>query len=96
MRIIGCDLHARQQSLAMLDTQTGESDLKLIIANAARDVERHVKEVVFLESQIKTLTEGIRKSSDAELRVLANKVVLNLKQHARENELKNLKAATTK
>jgi hypothetical protein len=24
MRIIGCDLHARQQSLAMLDTQTGE------------------------------------------------------------------------
>ena len=24
MRIIGCDLHARQQSLAMLDTETGE------------------------------------------------------------------------
>jgi hypothetical protein len=24
MRIIGCDLHARQQSLAMLDTQSGE------------------------------------------------------------------------
>ena len=24
MRIIGCDLHARQQSLAMLDTTTGE------------------------------------------------------------------------
>ena len=24
MRIIGCDLHARQQTLAMLDTQTGE------------------------------------------------------------------------
>jgi hypothetical protein len=71
-----------------------ESDLKLIIANAARDAERHVKEVVFLESQIKTLIEGIRKSSDAELRVLANKVVLNLKQHARENEIKNLKAAT--
>jgi hypothetical protein len=71
-----------------------ESDLNLIIANSARDAERHVKEVVFLESQIKTLIEGIRKSSDAELRVLANKVVLNLKQHARENELKNLKAAT--
>jgi hypothetical protein len=73
-----------------------ESDLNLIIANAARDAERHVKEVVFLESQIKTLIEGIRKSTDAELRVLANKVVLNLKQHARENELKNLKAATAK
>ena len=24
MRIIGCDLHARQQSLAMLDTETRE------------------------------------------------------------------------
>ena len=24
MRIIGCDLHARQQTLAMLDTNTGE------------------------------------------------------------------------
>ena len=23
-QIIGCDLHARQQSLAMLDTETGE------------------------------------------------------------------------
>ena len=24
MRIIGCDLHARQQSVAMIDTETGE------------------------------------------------------------------------
>jgi len=24
MRIIGCDLHARQQAVAMLDTKTGE------------------------------------------------------------------------
>ena len=24
MKIIGCDLHARQQTLAMLDTTTGE------------------------------------------------------------------------
>jgi hypothetical protein len=24
MRIIGCDLHTRQQTLAMLDTETGE------------------------------------------------------------------------
>ena len=24
MRIIGCDLHARQQTIAMLDDQTGE------------------------------------------------------------------------
>ena len=24
MKIVGCDLHARQQSIALLDTETGE------------------------------------------------------------------------
>ena len=24
MKIVGCDLHARQQSIAMVDTETGE------------------------------------------------------------------------
>jgi transposase len=30
MRIIGCDLHSRQQALAMLDTATGEVEKKLL------------------------------------------------------------------
>ena len=30
MRIIGCDLHARQQTIAMLDTDTGELVEKVI------------------------------------------------------------------
>jgi hypothetical protein len=33
------------------------TDLELVIANAARDAKRHVKEVVLLESQIKTLSK---------------------------------------
>jgi hypothetical protein len=53
-----------------------------------------VKEIVFLEKQIRTLIEGIRKSPNAELRVLVNRVVLEIKNHNRENELKNLKAAS--
>ena len=28
MRMIGCDLHARQQTIAMLDTDTGEVEEK--------------------------------------------------------------------
>jgi hypothetical protein len=28
MRIIGCDLHARQQTIAMLDSDTGELEEK--------------------------------------------------------------------
>jgi len=30
MKIVGCDLHARQQSIAMLDTETGEFTEKTI------------------------------------------------------------------
>src|SRR6266704_6877150 len=30
MKIVGCDLHARQQSIAMLDTETGELTEKVI------------------------------------------------------------------
>jgi hypothetical protein len=30
VRIIGCDLHAGQQSLAMLDTTTGEVEKKTL------------------------------------------------------------------
>jgi transposase len=39
MKIVGCDLHARQQSIAMLDTETGELTEKVIRheGNAVRD-----------------------------------------------------------
>ena len=30
MRIIGCDLHARQQTIAMLDSDTGELEEKTL------------------------------------------------------------------
>jgi hypothetical protein len=33
MRIIGCDLHARQQTIAMLDTDTGELEEKTLDQN---------------------------------------------------------------
>ena len=37
MRIIGCDLHARQQTLAMLDTETGEV-VNLTLMHEGNDV----------------------------------------------------------
>ena len=39
MKIVGCDLHARQQSIAMLDTETGEFTEKTIRheGNAVRE-----------------------------------------------------------
>jgi hypothetical protein len=30
MKIVGCDLHARQQTVAMLDTETGEFSEKTL------------------------------------------------------------------
>jgi len=30
MKIVGCDLHARQQSIAMVDTETGEFSQKTV------------------------------------------------------------------
>ena len=39
MKMIGCDLHARQQSIAMLDTETSEFTEKIIghEGNAVRE-----------------------------------------------------------
>jgi hypothetical protein len=39
MKIVGCDLHARQQSIAMVDTETGEITEKQLKheGNAVRD-----------------------------------------------------------
>jgi len=41
MRIIGCDLHARQQTLAMLDTGTGEVVTRTLM-HAGNDVRESV------------------------------------------------------
>jgi len=37
MRMIGCDLHARQQALAMLETTTGET-VNLILVHEGNNV----------------------------------------------------------
>ena len=39
MKIVGCDLHARQQSIAMVDSETGELTEKRLMheGNAVRD-----------------------------------------------------------
>jgi hypothetical protein len=44
MRIIGCDLHARQQTVAMLDTNTGEfveNTLEPMARNSLLDIFYH-------------------------------------------------------
>ena len=44
MRIIGCDLHARQQSLAMLETTTGET-VNLALKHEGNEVREFYSEL---------------------------------------------------
>ena len=57
MKIIGCDLHSRQQTLAMLDTTTGEV-VKATLKHEVRPwreprVVRHVRIAATTSKQIK-------------------------------------------
>ncbi|MGB2677806.1 MAG: hypothetical protein WAN12_12055 [Candidatus Acidiferrum sp.] len=59
----------------------------LLIANAAKDAERHVAQLKFLEGEIKTLIGAIRTAPDVEsLRVVANDTVERLRKHSLEME----------
>ncbi len=65
----------------------------LLIANAAKDAERHVAQLKFLEGEIKTLIGAIRTAPDLEsLRVVANDTVQRLRKHSLEMEKARLQA----
>jgi hypothetical protein len=51
MRIIGCDLHARQQTLAMLDTTTGEV-VEMAADRAIRFSDKTTRRPFFLRTRI--------------------------------------------
>jgi hypothetical protein len=65
----------------------------LLIANAAKDAERHVAQLKFLEGEIKTLIGAIRTAPDVEsLWVVANDTVERLRKHSLEMEKTRLRA----
>ena len=66
---------------------------ELVIANAAKDAERYVAQLKFLEGEIKTLISAIRTAPDVEsLRVVANDTVERLRKHSLEMERARLRA----
>jgi hypothetical protein len=59
----------------------------LLVANAARDAERHIKRQIFLQNEIKMLIGAIRTAPDLEsLRVVANDSVERMRKHSLEAE----------
>ena len=64
----------------------------MLIANSARDAERHVKQVKFLEQEIKTMVSAIRSATDLDsLRITANECVERLRKHSLEEERERLR-----
>ena len=73
--------------------KTEQTIFDLVVANAAKDAERHVEELKFLEVEIKTLIGAIRTGPDVEsLRVVANDTVERLRKHSLEMEKARLRA----
>jgi hypothetical protein len=67
--------------------QSEQTLFDLVVANAAKDAERHVAQLKFLEAEIKTLISAIRTAPDVEsLRVVANDTVERLRKHSLEME----------
>jgi len=73
--------------------QSEQTLFDLVVANAAKDAERHVAELKFLEREIKTLIGAIRTAPDVEsLQVVANDTVERLRKHSLEMEKARLRA----
>jgi hypothetical protein len=64
-----------------------QSICDLLVENAARDAERYIKQLKFLEGEIKTSIGAIRTAPDLEsLRVVANDSVERLRKRSVETE----------
>jgi hypothetical protein len=75
------------QILNEADMKSEQTLSDLVVANAAKDAERHVLQLKFLEAEIKTLIGAIRTAPDVEsLRVVANDTVERLRKHSLEME----------
>jgi hypothetical protein len=76
-----------------MNSETPCEACEMLIANAARDAQRHVLQQKFLEAEIKTLIHAIRTAPDLEsLRVVANDVVERLCKHRLEIERARIQA----
>ena len=76
-----------------MNMQSEQTLFDLVVANAAKDAERHVAQLKFLEGEIKTLIGAIRTAPDIEsLRVVANDTVERLRKRSLEMEKARLQA----
>jgi hypothetical protein len=69
------------------------SDYDLLVAATAKDAERRIHQVMFLEGEIKTLIEAIRAAKDKKsLCLVADQTVERINQHKHKEEQRRLTA----
>jgi hypothetical protein len=71
-----------------------EASSDVILDGAVKDWDRHTSEIIFLETQIKTLIKAIRVTKDVDsirtLRVVTRETIERMEKRNREEELKQL------
>jgi hypothetical protein len=81
----------------MNPTSNEPSLCDMLIANAAKDAQRHIAQQKFLEAEIKTLIGAIRTATDLEsLRAVANQTAARLRNRSLEMEKARIQAASAK
>jgi hypothetical protein len=77
----------------MNPTSNEPSLCDMLIANAAKDAQRHIAQQKFLETEIKTLIGAIRTAPDLQsLRAVANESVARLRNRSLEVEKARIQA----
>lgn len=88
----------RTKLLCVLE-EAGQTDqsFNVFMEFSARDAERHVQEIIFLETQIKTLLQAIRATKDVDSmavpRTTAKETIERIQDRKRQEELRRLAAS---
>lgn len=91
---IPTDLRERVLEIVKFAEETQKS-YDLIVDVTAKDAERRIHDIMFLESEIKSLILAIRSAADVSaLRVKANEAIERIRQRRYEKEQERLSQAT--
>jgi hypothetical protein len=88
----------REKFLSVIEwAESTEQCADIIIDGACRDSDRHLKEIMFLEAQIKGLIQAIRVTKDVAsiraLRATTRETIERMEERNRQEELKRIQGA---
>lgn len=85
----------RDKLLSVLEeTEQTQQSFNVFMDFSAKDAERHVQEIIFMETQIKGLLQAIRATAIAALRATAKETIERIRERKRQEELKRWPCCT--